>query len=73
MFCQIASAVPRNQLGPRFIAAGTGSMYWSSSAEATDQERVMCRTSEVARYCVRTLICWKRLLTRFESTKSISR
>ena len=69
----MASAVPRNQVGPRFIAAGTGSMNSSTTVDASDQPRARCRTSEVARYCVSTLMRWKPLFTRFESTKSISR
>ena len=40
---------------------------------ATDHARARWRTSDVARYCVSTLMRSTRLFTRFESTKSISR
>lgn len=73
MFCQMASAVPRNQVGPMFIDAGTGSTNWSKTVDARGQARVRCRTSELDLYWVSTWMRWKPLLTRFESTKSTRR
>ena len=53
--------------------AGTGSIDASSTPPPATRRATRCRISEVARYCVSTLMCAKPLFTRFESTKSISR
>ena len=73
MFCQMASAVPRNQVGPRFIEAGTVSTYSSTTFGESDHQRETCCTSEVALYWVSTRMRRKPLFTRLESTKSTSR
>ena len=68
----MASAEPVYQRGPSRCWAGTGVMYSPASPDSR-QFCEMCRSSECDLYCVSTQIRRYRALTRFDSTKSISR